>query len=107
MTLRPGKVLRLLGCVLTLTLAAGCGDACLDLASRVCGCLPDDGTRAACNRRAKESEASFSVTAQDQAFCQHQIDTGACDCNKLTTPEGKVGCGIAYTLPAARAPASQ
>jgi hypothetical protein len=96
---RRGKLLRLLGCVLTVTLAAGCGDACLDLASRVCGCLPDDGTRGACNARAKDSEANFPVTAQDQAFCQHQLDTGACDCRQLTTPEGKVGCGIAYVLP--------
>jgi hypothetical protein len=107
MTLRPGKVLRLFGCVLTLTFLAGCGDACRDLASRVCGCLPDDGTRAACNQRARDAEASFPVTAQDQAFCQHQLDTNACDCNALTTPQGKVGCGIAYTLPQLVAPAPQ
>src|SRR5581483_10119394 len=105
MKLRRGKLLRLLGCVLTLTFAAGCGDACLDLASRICGCLPDDGTRAACNARARDSEANFPVTSQDQAYCQRQIDTGACDCRQLTTPQGKVGCGVAYVLPSLRAPA--
>ena len=83
------KVLPLLGCMLTVILATGCGDACLDLAGRICNCLPDDGTRAECNRRAKDSESTFPVTAQDRAYCQHQLDTNACDCTQLATPEGK------------------
>ena len=92
------KVLPLLGCMLTVILATGCGDACLDLAGRICNCLPDDGTRAECNRRAKDSEANFPVTAQDRAYCQHQLDTNACDCTQLATPEGKASCGIAFSL---------
>jgi hypothetical protein len=106
---RRGKLLRLLACVLTLTFAAGCGNACLDLASRICGCLPDDGSRSSCNARARDSEANFPVTSEDQAYCQKQIDTGACDCRQLTTPQGKVGCGIAYVLPdsSLRAPAQR
>jgi len=92
------KVLPLFACMFTLTFAAGCGDACLDLAGRICNCLPDDGTRAACNRRASDSEATFPVTSQDRAYCQHQIDTKACDCTKLATPEGKAGCGIAFSV---------
>jgi len=92
------KVLRLLACMVTVTLAAGCGDSCLDLASKVCNCLPDDGTRAECNRRASDSESVFPVSSQDEAFCQHQIDTNACDCKQLATAEGKAGCGIAFTL---------
>jgi hypothetical protein len=100
------KVLRLLACMLTVTLAAGCGDSCLDLASKVCNCLPDDGTRAECNRRAKDSESVFPVSSQDQAYCQHQIDTNACDCRQLATAEGKAGCGVAFTLfkPASASP---
>ncbi|TMB31898.1 MAG: hypothetical protein E6J61_08520 [Deltaproteobacteria bacterium] len=92
------KVLPLLGCMLTVILATGCGDACLDLAGRICNCLPDDGTRAECNRRAKDSESTFPVTAQDRAYCQHQLDTNACDCTQLATPEGKASCGIAFSL---------
>ena len=92
------KVLPLLACMVTVTFAAGCGDSCLDLASKVCDCLPDDGTRANCNQRAHDSEGVFPVTSQDQAYCQRQIDTKACDCTKLATPEGKAGCGIAFTL---------
>jgi len=96
MTFRLGKALRLLGCVLSLTAAAGCGDACLNLATQICTCYPDDGSRGACNQRAKDSEASFPISKQDQAYCQHQIDTHACDCRNLATPEGRVGCGLAY-----------
>jgi len=92
------KVLPLLGCMFTVTVAAGCGDACLSLADRICNCLPDDGTRSECNRRAHDSEATFPVTDQDRAYCQHQLDTNACDCRQLATPEGKASCGIAFSL---------
>jgi hypothetical protein len=92
------KVLRLLACMVTVTVAAGCGDSCLDLAGKVCNCLPDDGTRAECNRRASDSESVFPVSSQDQTFCQQKIDTNACDCTKLATAAGKAGCGVAFTL---------
>jgi hypothetical protein len=87
--------------MLTLSLTAGCGDACLNLASQICLCYPDDGTRAACNKRAADSEAFFPVGPNNQAYCQHQIDTHACDCTKLATPEGKQGCGMSYATQAA------
>ena len=100
---RTAHALRLVACVLAMTLVAGCGDACLTLASQICGCLPDDGSRASCNARAKAQEANFPVRSQDQAFCQKQIDSKACDCTKLGTPEGKLGCGLSYS-PATAAP---
>ena len=90
------KALRLSACVLSLSLTAGCGDACRSLAAQICVCLPDDGSRAGCNQRAKEAEATFKLRPEDEKFCQQQIDSHACDCNKLNTPEGKVGCGLAY-----------
>ncbi len=93
------RPLFLLACMLTLLSAAGCGNACEDLAAQVCLCLPDDGTRQACNDRAKQQEANFPIRSQDQQYCQHQLDTGACDCNQLNTPEGKQGCGLAWTGP--------
>ncbi len=93
------KTLRLSACVLSLSLTAACGDACRTLAAQICVCLPDDGSRAACNERAKLAEATFSVRPEDEKFCQQQIDSHACDCNKLSTPEGKVGCGLAYIAP--------
>ena len=73
-----------------------CGNACLSLAKEVCRCLPDDGTRAACNQRAKDGEASFPVRGDDDAYCQQKLDQGACDCNNLTTPEAKLACGFSY-----------
>jgi len=85
---------------LLLALAApllhGCSDACSQLASQICYCLPDDGTRAACNTEASNNEGVFAVSSSDAAYCQHLLDTNACDCNKLTTPEGKAGCGLTY-----------
>lgn len=95
----PLRLLRLLACVFSLSVAAGCGNPCLDLASQVCSCLPDDGTRAACNQRANQAQGTFAVRAEDQQYCQQQLDSKACDCKQLTTPEGKVGCGLSYTGP--------
>ncbi len=93
----PGvKALRLLLCVFSLTAAVGCGNPCRDLADQVCSCFPDDGNRQVCNQRAKDAESSFNVRQQDQAFCQNLIDTRACDCRKLATPEGRAGCGLTY-----------
>jgi len=92
------RALLALACLSALSLTSGCGDACLSLASQICRCLPDDGTRVACNRRAKESEATFPVRPEDSAWCQRQLDAQACDCTKLGTPEGKRGCGLAYQV---------
>ncbi len=91
------KALRLAGCVLTLSLAAGCGNPCRDLASKICSCLPDDGTRAACNTRARQQESIYTVGKEDQQLCQQKLDS--CDCTMLNTPEGRVNCGIAWILP--------
>lgn len=102
---RAFSALRLLACVLTLCTAVGCGgDACLNLAKQICICLPDDGTRAACNQRASDGEAVFAVRPNDQAYCQRLLDAKSCDCNQLNTPAGKLACGLSY--PGATAPAS-
>lgn len=95
---RPGlSTLRLLAGVLTLCGVAACGgDACLSLAKQVCVCLPDDGTRAACNQRASDSETFFAVRPNDQAYCQRLLDAKACDCTKLNTAAGKQSCGLSY-----------
>ena len=90
--------LRILGCMLSLTLAAGCSDACRDVASQICGCLPDDGTRAACNQRAQDLEASFPLRSEDVQYCQHLLDTNSCDCAKINTAQGRLNCGMAYQL---------
>jgi hypothetical protein len=90
------RALRILACVLSITCATGCGNACLDLASQICACLPDDGTRAACNQRAKDSQDSFPISSQDAAFCQQKLDSQACDCHQLQTVQGKLSCGVAF-----------
>ena len=90
------KPLLLAACMLSFWLG-GCGNACQDLATQICGCLPDDGTRAACTTKAQQTEDTFPIRAQDEKFCQQKLDDNSCNCNQLSTPEGKAGCGIAYT----------
>jgi hypothetical protein len=90
------KALLGLACVLSLMGAAGCGDPCRSLATQICQCLPDDGTRAACNERAKEAESTFPIRDQDAQVCQQLLDKGQCDCNYLNTPEGRQTCGLSY-----------
>jgi hypothetical protein len=101
MTVRVVKLLPLIACVLTLTATAGCGDACRDLASQVCNCFPDDGTRALCNQRAKDAESVFPVTQADEQYCQQKLDSHACDCTNIATSQGRINCGIAYPPPPA------
>ncbi len=88
------KALRPIACVLSLSLAAGCGDACLNLANQICSCQLDDNSKAACNQRAKSAEAQFAVGQADEKICQSLIDARACDCNKLNTEEGRRNCGL-------------
>ncbi len=80
-------------CALTLH---ACSNACESLAAQICFCLPDDGTRAACNTEATTNESTFPVSASDAAYCQKLLDTNACDCNQLKTAAGKASCGLSY-----------
>ncbi len=88
------QTLRLLACVLSLSLAAGCGDACLSLADKICSCQLDDNLKAACNARAKQQESTFAVGPEDEKLCQQKLDSNACDCTKLITEEGRRACGL-------------
>jgi hypothetical protein len=92
----PSKALRLLVCVLSFSLAAGCSDACISLANQICDCQPDTVSESNCQQLAQQAEAAFPVRQQDEQFCQAQLNSGACDCNKLNTPEGRQGCGLSF-----------
>jgi hypothetical protein len=93
----PRKALRLLVCVLSFPLAAGCTNACIQLANRICSCQPDVVSQSNCQQLAQNAEAQYSVRDQDEKFCQAQLDSNACDCNKLDTPEGRQNCGLSFT----------
>ena len=92
---------RLLGlaalCLGALTLG-GCSNACLRLAEQICVCLPDDGSRASCNQRAKDDQTTFPVRGADENVCQQLLDSKQCDCTQVGTPEGKLHCGLAYPI---------
>jgi len=88
--------LLLVACALCAPLLAGCGNACFKLADQICSCQPDDVSRANCQSRARDLEKIFPVSSQDQELCQEKLDSHACDCQNLTTPEGRVACGTSY-----------
>jgi hypothetical protein len=90
------RPLLLLGCVLTLTLAAGCGNACLNLADRICNCQPDDALRSGCQQQVRQQEGIFPIRSQDEQLCQAKLDSNQCTCDKLTTAAGREACGLAY-----------
>ena len=92
------KALRPIACVLSLSLAAGCGDACLNLANQICSCQPDDTSRANCQQRARDQGGIFSVEPQNEEFCQGKLDSEACECQSLITPEGRMACGLSFPL---------
>jgi hypothetical protein len=92
---RPGPLL-LLACALAIPLLTGCGNSCFKLADQICACQPDDTTRANCQARARDQAQIFPISAEDQQRCQEKIDSKACECQKLTTPEGRVACGTGY-----------
>lgn len=89
--------MRLLVCVLSFSLAAGCTDACIQLANVICSCQPDVISQNNCEQLAQSAEGQNSVRDQDEKFCQAQLDSNACDCNKLDTPEGRQNCGLSFT----------
>jgi hypothetical protein len=91
------KALRLLVCVLSFSLATGCSDACIQLANQICSCQPDTVSQNNCQQLAQQAETQFPVRSQDEQFCQHQLDTNACDCHLLNTPEGRQNCGLSFT----------
>ena len=93
-------------CMLTLCLAAGCGDACLSLAQQICSCQPDQVSQDACNQRATQGKGIFTVSGEDEKFCQTQLNNNACDCTKLTTAEGRVACGLSFTVAPTASPIS-
>ena len=93
---RSHRLLALAAVCLSALLAEGCGNACLSLAAQICVCLPADGSRAACNLRAKQNQSTFPVRPEDENVCQQLLDTKQCDCTQLGTPEGKLRCGLAY-----------
>ena len=106
------KALPLLACLFSLTLAAGCGDACLSLANQICGCQPDDNSKQICNAEAKAQEKTFVVSKADEQFCQQKLDSQNCNCsaqkttsdravccNRLNTADGRAACGLVLTSP--------
>jgi hypothetical protein len=80
---------------------AGCGNACEDLAARLCGCAGGGTASDTCKQQIKNQLDDVGVDASDEDFCAQKLDTcnapaGAEFCEWLNTQPGKVSCGLAY-----------
>jgi len=91
--------------VLTVTQAVGCGNACLKLADQICNCQPDDTLRSGCQAQVRQQQNVYSIRNEDEQRCQAALDSNACSCDNLTTPEGRKACGLAYTFAPPEMPA--
>jgi len=81
--------LLLLACVLTVSLAAGCGNACLKLGGPESAAVSrNDTSRANCQQRARDQESVFPVRTQDEQVCQAALDSQKCNCQNLAHAGG-------------------
>jgi len=86
---------------------AGCGNACEDLAGRLCGCAGGGTASDTCKQQIKNQLNDVGLNAGDKSFCSQKLDScnapaGAEFCEWLNTQGGKEACGLAYpaTVPA-------
>jgi len=89
--------------VAALALAQGCTTQCQELANRICGCLLQGPTRDSCEKQVQaQLERQPKPDSSTEAYCDSKLAScGGPDlCDRLSTCQGKVGCGLAYADPA-------
>jgi hypothetical protein len=104
---RPVRRLFLIASLAFPLALAACGDPCQDVANRICGCEIDSTHQSACRTRVSDSlkNGTYKPSQTDHAYCSHLLDTcpdPADDpqmCARLSTPQGKIDCGLAYPPP--------
>jgi hypothetical protein len=80
----------------TLSLAlGGCKSSCRQLSERLCECALNTNEKTACVSRAGNAEGVNPPSAADEAYCKALLAPGQCDCRLISTPEGKIRCGLA------------
>ena len=79
-----------------LQLTAACGDACTDLARKICRCERTQNDQNACISRVTSDTSVGSATDDEIRECRRLNDT--CNCTELA--EGRIwSCGLAKTPP--------
>ena len=87
---------RLFFFVIVMTSVAGCKSYCRQLSEKQCECATTSTERTSCLTSAANKETGVTLTAADEDACEALLPK--CDCTLLTTPEGKVNCGLARPL---------
>ncbi|MFN7131666.1 MAG: hypothetical protein ACK4N5_06260 [Myxococcales bacterium] len=83
----------LVSLLLLVSLSTGCKSPCVQLAEKVCECLPRGTERDQCNRQAADQARLVQLTPEQEEQCEALLDR--CDCTQLNTIEGKQACGWA------------
>ncbi|MHB8420285.1 MAG: hypothetical protein ACYDCL_19605 [Myxococcales bacterium] len=80
-------------------LAAGCNNACQNLANNICECSPTQIAQQNCNAATAIAAGTDSLTNDDLNRCNQWLVS--CDCRMLASGSyaGKVACGLARPDP--------
>ena len=76
-----------------LATASGCKNSCRLLSEKLCLCATTTAERDACNQNVANEDGRIQPDAPSQATCQALYAN--CDCHLISTPQGKVACGLA------------
>jgi hypothetical protein len=72
---------------------AGCKSDCRKLSEKLCDCTTNTTDRTVCMQSASLKETYSPPSDADNATCRALYD--GCDCHLISTPRGKVQCGMA------------
>lgn len=98
--MRPIAVLFVLSAGLALQ---GCGvHSCQELGNRLCQCVGAGAARDNCKTEVKNQLSAAGLNDSNYAACEAALTTcyapaGATFCEWITTSDGKVACGLAYS----------
>lgn len=91
------RTLFFLSVALTAVVLVGCKGNCRRLSEKLCDCSTNTNDNTICLQAAALKESSANISSADDERCRVLFDN--CDCHLISTPEGKVRCGLARPFP--------
>ncbi|MFN0063049.1 MAG: hypothetical protein ACKVPX_11110 [Myxococcaceae bacterium] len=74
-------------------LTLGCKGPCRQLADKLCECRTNTIDRQQCQQEVALEADRAVITSEDDEVCAALLE--GCDCNNVSTAEGKAACGLA------------